>query len=65
MTTLDIILEHKALLAFFAINCVVLFAVATQSDRTSDDWFPDGFEFRVSPMTALVGCLVIVLLRNL
>jgi hypothetical protein len=64
MTTLEIIMEHKALLAIFAIFCLTALAVATQSDRLSDDWFPDGFEFRVSPLTALVGCLVIFLLST-
>ena len=62
MTALDIILEHKAWVAFFALSCGAALVIVFYADRLKDDWFGDGFEFKVTPATALIGCLSIVVL---
>lgn len=62
MTIPDIIMEHKAWAAFFALSCVAALVIVFYADRLNDDWFGDGFEIKISPVTALVGCLGIALL---
>ena len=62
MSFLDIIMEHKAWAAFFALSCGAALLIVFYADRLNDDWFGDGFEIKISPATALVGCLCIGLL---
>ncbi len=60
VTYLEIILENKALLAYCAIVCIAAVVFLSRPD----DWvhLPDGFAITISPVTALVGCLAIILL---